>query len=96
MARNLAPIKNYLEILKWMALPLHLYSPGLAPSEYWLFRQIQNDLGVTGSDLLWKSKNSSMIGLRIEMLYSKIAGETGKLVASIKQYSCTNTNNKPD
>jgi len=37
-------VKKYLEILKWDVLPP--YSPDIAPSDYWLFRRMQQ---VTGS-----------------------------------------------
>lgn len=38
------PVKQYLETLKWDVLPHPPYSPDIAPSDYWLFRRMQNDL----------------------------------------------------
>jgi len=37
-------VKKYLETLKWDVLPHPLYSPDIAPSDYWLFRRMQHDL----------------------------------------------------
>lgn len=37
-------VKKYLETLKWDILPHPLYSPDIAPSDYWLFRRMQHDL----------------------------------------------------
>jgi len=34
-------VKKYLETLKWDVLPHLPYSPDIAPSDYWLFRRIQ-------------------------------------------------------
>jgi transposase len=33
-------VKKYLETLKWDILPHPLYSPDIAPSDYWLFRRM--------------------------------------------------------
>jgi len=52
-------VKKYLETLKWDVLPHSPYSPDIAPSDYWLFRRMQQ---VTGSLLSQKSKISSKIG----------------------------------
>jgi len=52
-------VKKYLEILKWDVLPHPPYSPDIAPSDYWLFRRMQQ---VTGSLLSQKLKIGSKIG----------------------------------
>jgi len=39
-------VKKYLETLKWDVLLYPPYSPDIAPSDYWLFRRMQQ---VTGS-----------------------------------------------
>jgi len=52
-------IKRYLETLKWDVLLHPPYSPDIAPSDYWLFRRMQQ---VTGSLLSQKSKIDSKIG----------------------------------
>ena len=41
---NAIPVKNYLENSGWEVLPHPPYSPDLAPSDYNLFRSIQNAL----------------------------------------------------
>jgi len=51
-------VKKYLKTLKWDILPHPLYSPNITPSDYWLFRRIQQ---VTGSLLSQKSKIGSKI-----------------------------------
>ena len=51
--------KKYLETLKWNVLPHSSYSPDIAPSDYWLFRRMQQ---VTNSLLSQKSKIDSKIG----------------------------------
>jgi len=53
-------IKKYLETLKcWDVLSYPPYSSDIAPSDYWLFRKMQQ---VTGSLLSQKSKIGSKIG----------------------------------
>jgi len=52
-------VKKYLETLKWDVLPYPSYSPDIAPSNYWLFRRMQQ---VTGLLLSQKSKIGSKIG----------------------------------
>jgi len=52
-------VKKYLETLKWDVLPHSPYSPDIAPSNYWLFRRMQQ---VTSSLLSQKSKIGSKIG----------------------------------
>jgi len=52
-------VKKYLETLKWDVLPHSPYSPDIVPSDYWLFRRMQQ---VTGSLLSQKSKIGSQIG----------------------------------
>jgi len=52
-------VKKYLETLKWDVLLHSAYSPDIAPSDYWLFRRMQQ---VTGSFLSQKSKIGSKIG----------------------------------
>jgi len=52
-------VKQYLETLKWDILSHSPYSPDIAPSDYWLFRRIQQ---VIGSLLSQKSKIGSKIG----------------------------------
>jgi len=51
-------VKKYLETLKWDVLPHPPYSPDIAPSDYWLFRKMQQ---VTGSLLSQKLKIGSKI-----------------------------------
>ena len=51
-------VKKYLETLKWDVLPHPPYSPDIAPSDYWLFRRMQQ---VTSSLLSQKSKIGSKI-----------------------------------
>jgi len=34
-------VKKYLETLKWDVLPHPPYSPNIAPSDFWLFRRMQ-------------------------------------------------------
>ena len=38
------PVKTYLETLKWEVLPHPLYSPDIAPSDYYLFRSMAHGL----------------------------------------------------
>ena len=38
-------VKKYLETLKWDVLPYTPYSQDIAPSDYWLFRKMQQDTG---------------------------------------------------
>ena len=38
------PVETYLETLKWVVLPHPPYSPGIAPSDYYLFRSIAHGL----------------------------------------------------
>jgi len=52
-------VKKYLEMLKWDVLPYPPYSPDIVPSDYWLFRKMQQ---VTGLLLSQKSKIGSKIG----------------------------------
>jgi len=52
-------VKKYLRTFKWDVLPHPPYSPDIAPSDYWLFRRMQQ---VTGSLLSQKSKIGSKIG----------------------------------
>ena len=52
-------VKKYLETLKWNVLPHPPYSPDIAPSDYWLFRRMQQ---TTDSFLSQKSKIGSKIG----------------------------------
>jgi len=53
-------VKKYLETLKWDVLSHPpFYSPDIAPSDYWLFRRMQQ---VAGSLLSQKSKIGSKIG----------------------------------
>jgi len=52
-------VKKYLETLKWDVLPHPPYSPDIAPSDYWLFRRMQQ---ITSSLLSQKSKIGSKIG----------------------------------
>jgi len=51
-------VKKYLETLKWDILPHPPNSPDIAPSDYWLFRRMQQ---VTGSLLSQKLKIGSKI-----------------------------------
>jgi len=51
-------VKKYLETLKWDVLSHPPYCPDIAPSDYWLFRRMQQ---VTGSLLSQKSKIGSKI-----------------------------------
>ena len=37
-------VKNYLEMLKWQVLPHPLYSPDIAPSDYYLFQSVAHGL----------------------------------------------------
>jgi len=39
-----APVKTYLETLKWEVLPHPPYSPDIAPSDYYLFRSMTHGL----------------------------------------------------
>ncbi|UYV75351.1 hypothetical protein LAZ67_12003595 [Cordylochernes scorpioides] len=39
-----APVKTYLETLKWEVLPHPPYSPDIAPSDYYRFRSMQHGL----------------------------------------------------
>jgi len=52
-------VKKYLETLKWDVLPHPSYSPDIAPSDYWLFRRMQQ---VTGLLLSQKLKIGFKIG----------------------------------
>ena len=52
-------VKKYLETLKWDVLPHPPYSPDIVPSDYWLFRRMQQ---VTSSLFSQKSKIGSKIG----------------------------------
>ena len=38
------PVKNYLENVEWEVLPHPPYSPDIAPSDYYLFDCMNNDL----------------------------------------------------
>jgi len=58
-------VKKYLETLKWDVLS-HPYSPDIIPSDYWLFRKMQQ---VTGSLLSQKSKIGSKIGSKHESFF---------------------------
>lgn len=42
--RVAAPVKTYLETLNWEVLPHPLYSPDIAPSDYYLFRSMAHGL----------------------------------------------------
>jgi len=52
-------VKKYLETLKWDVLLHPSYSPNIAPSDYWLFRRLQQ---VADSLLSQKSKIGFKIG----------------------------------
>ena len=78
-------VKKYLEMLKWDVLSHPSYSPDIAPSDYWLFRRMQQ---VTDSLLSQKSKIGSKIGSPPKIIFSrwssKIAWE--KVVGNNGQY----------
>jgi len=54
---HVAKVKKYLETLKWNVLLHPPYSPDIAPSDYWLFRRMQQIIG---------SLLSQKIGSKIE------------------------------
>jgi len=53
-------------MLKWNVLPHPPYSPDIAPSDYWLFRRMQQ---VTGSFLSQKSKIGSKSASKDESFF---------------------------
>jgi len=82
-------VKKYLETLKWDVLPHPPYSPDIAPSDYWLFRRMQQ---VTGSLLSQKSKIGSKIGSPPKTNHffrygiRKLPERWEKVVGSARQY----------
>jgi len=82
-------VKKYLETLKWDVLLHSPYSPDIAPSDYWLFRRMQQ---VTDSLLSQKSKISSKIGSppdesffrdgirKLPERWEKVVGSDGQLL----------------
>jgi len=59
-----APVKTYLETLKWEVLPHPPYSPDIAPSDYHLFRSMTHGLSEQHFTSYEDTKIVSMIGLK--------------------------------
>jgi len=88
-------LKKYLKTFKWYVLPHLPYSPNIAPSDYWLFRRMQQ---VPGPLLSQKSKIGSKIGSppktsffrdgirKLPKRWEKVVGSDGQYFNSIHSF----------
>jgi len=79
-----APIKTYLETLKWEVLPHPSYSPDIAPSDYHLFRSMTHGLSEQHFILYKDTKNciDDYIASKDEVLPTRYPHATRKMEKS--------------
>ena len=92
LPRVAIPVKNYLENSGWEVLPHPPYSPGLAPSDYHLFRSIQKALTVirfTSEQGIKNWLDSFLAAKPVQFFWDgihKLPERWEKVIASYEQY----------